>query len=74
MKKFLIVSIIVIALIVINSNIYCNNFSHRGVVPVNPYCTRCHGRDGFVRHECTNPNGKNKYCPSCGKIVLEYNK
>ena len=74
---FIIVAIIAISIIFSNTNDYnntensdyCTDNTHREVYPVNPYCTKCKGRDGIVPHECTNPNGIDKFCPSCGKIV-----
>lgn len=67
-----IIIIIIVALMFLTySNIYCNDKNHRGKFPTNPYCTRCHGIDGIVPHKCTNPNGTEKYCSSCGKIVLK---
>lgn len=64
-------TIIFIILIIINET-FCFDKKHRKIYPVNPYCTKCHGRDGVVQHECKNPNGRDKYCSSCGKIVINY--
>ena len=75
MNKKIIISIIIFIIVImltmflINANTYCMDKTHRGIYPVNPYCTKCKGRDGIVQHECTNPNGIDKYCSSCGKIV-----
>ena len=54
----------------IDLNIYCSEQSHRDVFPVNPHCSKCNNIDGIVRHKCTNPDGEDKYCTSCGKIIL----
>ena len=74
LKKILILIVLVFFIILISlgiiNNSYCKDNTHRGVFPVNPYCTKCHGRDGVVQHECTNPNGIEKYCRSCGKKVV----
>lgn len=72
MKKIIVLILISLILIlgIIVNNIFCFNDTHRGIYPVNPYCTKCHGRDGIVQHKCRNPNGKDKYCSSCGKIVV----
>lgn len=77
MKKIItgVVSLIIILTIGIPisvkivNNTFCYEVSHREVYPVNPYCEKCRGRDGDIQHECTNPNGKEKYCRVCGKIV-----
>ena len=73
-KNFILVIIAIIILLITFATIidtsYCKDNTHRGVFPVNPYCTKCHGRDGIVQHECTNPNGIDKYCRSCGKKVV----
>ena len=76
MKKGIIIIIILLAIlglvyaIIINGHKeYCYDVSHRGVYPVNPYCEKCGARDGIVMHKCTNPDGKEKYCRVCGKIV-----
>ena len=74
MKKIIVIIFISLILMCIFgmflNKIVCFNNYHRGVYPVNPYCTKCHGRDGDVKHNCTNPNGKDKYCSVCGKIVV----
>lgn len=74
MKKFIIFIFIIILLILIIgiflNNTFCFNTYHKDSFPVNPYCTKCHGRDGIVQHECKNPNGKDRYCRTCGKIVF----
>ena len=77
MKKIItgVVSLIIILAIGIPisikivNNMFCYEVSHREVYPVNPYCEKCRRRDGDIQHECTNPNGKEKYCRVCGKIV-----
>lgn len=72
-KKILVILLVIILLIVLVlgliNNYYCKDETHRDVYPVNPYCTKCHGKDGIKQHECTNPNGKDKYCRSCGKKI-----
>lgn len=50
---------------------YCTDESHKDAYPVNPYCEKCGGKDGIVQHECINPNGEDKYCRTCGKIVAD---
>lgn len=74
MKKIIVLILISLILILgigtIVNNVFCFDNTHRGIYPVNPYCTKCHGRDGIVQHKCTNPNGEDKYCSSCGKIVV----
>lgn len=70
MKKIIVLILISLILGIIVNNVFCFDDTHRKIYPVNPYCTKCHGRDGIVEHECTNPNGENKYCSSCGKIVV----
>lgn len=62
--------ILIYGIITMVNNIFCFDDTHRGIYPVNPYCTKCHGRDGFTQHECTNPNGEDKYCRLCGKKVV----
>ena len=69
MKK-IIVLILIVGIGIIVSNVFCFDVTHRWIYPVNPYCTKCCGRDGIVQHECTNPNGNDKYCSSCGKIIV----
>ncbi|MBP3595864.1 MAG: hypothetical protein J6J60_00465 [Clostridia bacterium] len=73
-KILIIIFIICIGLFIffsmINNN-YCKDEAHRGIYPVNPYCTKCHDRDGVKKHECKNPNGKDKYCSSCGKKLKQ---
>ena len=69
MQMIIAIILLLITFCIINTS-YCKDNTHRGVFPVNPYCTKCHGRDGIVQHECTNPNGIDKYCSSCGKKVL----
>ena len=77
MKKIItgVVSLIIILAIGIPisvkivNNMFCYEVSHREIYPVNPYCEKCRGRDGDIQHECRNPNGKEKYCRVCGKIV-----
>ena len=69
------IMIIIILLIVLGLGIainieYCYDNSHRGVYPVNPYCEKCGVRDGIVMHKCTNPNGEEKYCRVCGKLLF----
>lgn len=74
LKKILIIVISIglfVFLVFMLDSSYCTDKTHRGIFPVNPYCTKCHGADGFVQHKCTNPNGIDKYCPSCGKIVKD---
>lgn len=77
-KKVLIIFIIVIIalglvfIIKNNDDMYCTDETHRDAYPVNPYCKKCRGIDGIVQHECTNPNGKDKYCALCGKIVKDW--
>ncbi len=75
MKKPILILLIFLILVfsfwTIISNSFCFDSTHRGIYPVNPYCTRCRGRDGIVQHECTNPDGREIYCRSCGKIVFE---
>jgi len=75
LKKFFILAIIAIIILLITFGIintsYCKDNTHRGVFPVNPYCTKCHGRDGIVQHKCSNPDGIDKFCSSCGKIVAK---
>ena len=69
-KCFIILIVIGLAFIIKNKgNIYCTDESHRDAYPVNPYCEKCRGKDGIVQHECINPNGKDKYCRTCGKEV-----
>lgn len=74
-KKIIVICIIVLIIlglgIIIKNkrNIYCTDESHRDTYPVNPYCEKCRGIDGVVQHECTNPNGEEKYCRTCGKVV-----
>ena len=77
MKKTIICVVILLVLLAIGiaisvnivNNMFCYEVSHKGVYPVNPYCEKCRGRDGDIQHECTNPNGEEKYCRVCGKIV-----
>ena len=75
MKKGIILTTVILIIlgiltfVIINNN-FCFDKTHRGVYPVNPYCSKCHGRDGITVHECTNPNGKDKYCSVCGKIEV----
>lgn len=76
MKKIIILILISLILIlgifgirIIVNNMFCFDGTHRGIYPVNPYCTKCQGRDGIVQHECSNPNGEDKFCSSCGKII-----
>jgi len=75
MKKGIILTTIILIIlgvltfVIINNN-FCFDKTHRGVYPVNPYCSKCRGRDGIVMHECTNPNGEDKYCSVCGKIEV----
>ena len=72
-KKIIIVIVVLLFILllgIIINNTYCFNNGHKGVYPVNSFCTKCHGRDGIVQHECANPNGMDKYCRRCGKIVL----
>jgi len=75
-KSIMIIIILLIVLglgitITINGNKeYCYDNSHRGVYPVNPYCEKCGVRNGIVMHECTNPNGEEKYCRVCGKLLF----
>ena len=64
--------LIIIFIIIIINNIFCFDKVHKEKYPVNPYCTKCHVIDGDVQHECKNPNGKDIYCSSCGKIVVKY--
>ena len=64
-----IVAIVIAVVINTYNNKLCYEAGHRGVYPVNPYCEKCGGRDGIVQHECQNPNGEEKYCRVCGKIV-----
>lgn len=74
MKKPIVILLIFVGLasvVWIINNIFCFNDAHRDIYPVNPYCTRCRGRDGIVQHECTNPDGREMYCRSCGKIVIK---
>lgn len=75
LKKFLtivlVVFIMIFILIIQVNNSYCKDESHRGVFPVNPYCTKCHNRDGIKKHECSNPNGEEKYCRTCGKKLYK---
>ena len=67
----IILGLVVGYIVIMNGNKeYCYDTSHRGVYPVNPYCEKCGARDGIVMHQCTNPNGKEKYCRVCGKIVF----
>lgn len=69
---FIILIVIGLTFIIKNKgNIYCTDEAHRDAYPVNPYCEKCKGRDGVVQHECTNPNGEDKYCRTCGKIVAD---
>lgn len=68
--------IIVVAVVMaigvnVSNNELCYEIEHRGIYPVNPYCERCGRRSGFIQHKCTNPNGKEKYCRVCGKIMSE---
>lgn len=70
LKKFFILIIFIIIVLGIINNSCCNDETHRGTYPVNPYCEKCHGKDGIVQHECTNPNGTDKYCRECGKSVI----
>lgn len=63
--------IFIYGIIAMVNNIFCFDDTHRGIYPVNPHCTKCHGRDGIIQHECTNPNGEDKYCRLCGKIVVD---
>ena len=76
-KKIIVIFIVIfivlgLGIIIKNKgNIYCTDESHRDAYPVNPFCTKCRGIDGTVRHECTNPNGESKYCSSCGKVVKD---
>lgn len=55
---------------IINEEKICFDITHRRKYPANPYCTKCHGCDGIIQHECSNPNGKDKYCRVCGKFVI----
>ena len=75
LKKILILMLIVFIIILIAlgiiDNSYCKDNTHRGVFPVNPYCTKCNGRDGVALHECTNPNGMDIYCRVCGRKVID---
>lgn len=61
---------ILVGFFIIKEEYICFDITHRGKYPVNPYCTKCHGNDGFIIHECSNPNGKDKYCRVCGKVVI----
>lgn len=74
MKKLIVLALVILILIfgigITVNNAFCFNDNHKGIYPVNPCCTKCHGRDGIVQHECKNPNGKDKYCRVCGKIVI----
>lgn len=74
MKKSIVLILISLILIlgigITVYNVFCFDYTHREIYPINPYCTKCHGRDGIVQHECRNPNGEDKYCSSCGKIVI----
>lgn len=76
MKKkryfILVTGIIILALLIgwLASEPFCCESAHIGKYPVNPYCTKCRGRDGVIQHECRNPNGKEIYCRTCGKIVV----
>ena len=69
MKKSIIIIVAIVMAVVINKNKFCYEVGHREEYPVNPYCEKCGERDGVVQHECKNPNGENKYCRVCGKIV-----
>ena len=52
------------------NNIYCQDYTHKDVFPINPYCTKCQAREGQVQHKCTKPNGIDIYCRVCGKEML----
>lgn len=72
-KKCIIVGCVVILLLLAGWMAFvslCCDVSHVGQYPVNPYCTKCQGRDGIIQHECQKPNGRERYCRTCGKIVL----
>lgn len=71
-KQALMVGVVFLGLLVVlvSANIFCFADSHVGKYPVNPYCTKCHGRDGIVQHDCRNPNGAEIYCRTCGKISI----
>lgn len=61
--------IIIMSFLAIQKTIYCHNIEHKETIPANPFCTTCRQIDGIVQHNCTNPDGKEIYCPSCGKIA-----
>ena len=73
-KKCIIVGCVVVLFLLagLTSVSLCCDTSHIGQYPVNPYCTKCQGRDGIVQHECQKPNGRERYCRTCGKIVLRH--
>lgn len=48
----------------------CVDITHRGKHPVNPCCPKCGQNDGIIQHKCSNPNGIDKYCRVCGKVVI----
>ena len=69
-KIVLTVALMLAIIVIIGCNALCLNHNHRDVYPVNPICPKCGQHDGIVAHTCSNPDGKDKYCSVCGKIVL----
>lgn len=69
-KMLVIIVVLLVSTLTLYTNIVCTNTNHRNTYPVNPYCKKCRLIDGIIQHECKNPDGKDLYCNSCGKIIL----